>query len=565
MSSFFTQGGQTQLHKIRMLQQVLGTTLKISFGITLLAFLLLALIGHTWQEFWLFLVYLKACFMHNCPKAFAEISPSSLVYFADGTSRWLSDVVIATAAYFEQATQLLVVSLLSKLLQASSIGIGGGLAISWFWVRSGKKRQQTNIIKGFELIESKQLAKKVCKIGKSPYSIAGVPIPKDSEFQHTMVTGTTGSGKSNMIHQLLSQIRENGDQAVIVDSTGGIFSRFYNSYSDVLLNPLDKRSVNWNLWKEAEMDFILEEIAESMIPDNGSYDSFWTIASRQLFCESVRFLISSNLTSYQELEKMIFCLPLKDLQEILKDTPAANLVDPSADKMAISIRATLGASLRFLKHLNDDKDSKEISLINFMREDYKKWVFLSCQPDQREILQPVFSAWISLIIKGIMRRPEKNNSKTWIILDELASLNKLPSLLTGLAELRKYGGCMVTGFQDLSQLEKIYEVSGTKTISNLTGTKVLFRAVDTDIATRVARYLGEQEKEEANESISFGAHQMRDGVNLSQQKRRQQLVSASEIMMLDNLQAYLKYPGLSQVTKINFDYVDFKLINSIQK
>ena len=200
-----------------------------------------------------------------------------------------------------------------------------------------------------------------------------------------------------------------------------------------------------------------------------------------------------------------------------------------------------------------------ISLLNFMPTDHKSWIFLSCQPDQREFLRPLFSSQISLIIKGLMRRPEQGSAtagRTWIIIDELASLNKLPSLLLGLAEIRKYGGCFVLGFQDLSQLEAVYGISTTKTLSNLTGTKLLFRGVDTDVATRMARYLGEQEKQEANESISFGAHQMRDGVNLSNQKQTKPVVNASQIMMLNDLEAFLKFPQNLPVTKVKFDYID---------
>lgn len=143
-----------------------------------------------------------------------------------------------------------------------------------------------------------------------------------------------------------------------------------------------------------------------------------------------------------------------------------------------------------------------------------------------------------------------------LIIDELASLNRLPSLLTGLAEVRKYGGCFVLGFQDLSQLEDIYSFSTTKTLSNLTGTKVLFRSADAEVANRVSRYLGEQEKQEAQESISFGAHQMRDGVNLSTQKQTKAVVSGSEVMMLKDLDAFIKFPGEFPVSKISFKYLD---------
>jgi len=44
----------------------------------------------------------------------------------------------------------------------------------------------------------------------------------------------------------------------------------------------------------------------------------------------------------------------------------------------------------------------------------------------------------------------------WFVLDELASLNKLPQLHTVVTESRKSGNPVVLGFQGRSQLEKRY-------------------------------------------------------------------------------------------------------------
>lgn len=44
----------------------------------------------------------------------------------------------------------------------------------------------------------------------------------------------------------------------------------------------------------------------------------------------------------------------------------------------------------------------------------------------------------------------------WVIIDELASLQKLPSLLLGITESRKSNTRMVLGFQSKSLLEKHY-------------------------------------------------------------------------------------------------------------
>src|SRR3989338_548835 len=554
MNSFFTQGGQTQLHRLRMFNQVLGATLKVSLWIILGVFCLLIYLNHTWHEFWLAGAYLKACFMTNCPKAVAEMSPATIIYFKNGSSEILTDYVIAHSPLIEQNIHLFLFSVLKLFLQAILIGLFGAGLVSWFWIRMGKKTQAKEVLSGFELVEPKELTKLIKKQGASPYHLANVPIPQNAEYQHLMITGTTGSGKSNALHHLLTQIREQGDQAIVVDTTGGMLARFYNP-SDIILNPLDARSCHWNLWGEIEHDYLIEELATAMIPDCNSQDSFWIESARGVLVESIKYLRRKNNYSYAKLLDMLLTMPLKDLHARLEHTSVASLLDPKIDKTALSVRATLAKSLRVIEYLKDDNDG--ISLLPFMASNKQQWLFLSCAPDQRELLRPLFSTQTSLIIKGLMRR-NTDDRRTWIIIDELASLNKLPSLLLGLAELRKYGGCMVLGFQDLSQLENIYGLASTKTLSNLTGTKLLFRCVDSDIANRVSRYLGEQEKREAAESISFGAHQMRDGVNLSEQKQTKLVVSGSQIMMLNDLEAYLKFPQNLPVTKVKFDYLDIE-------
>ena len=51
--------------------------------------------------------------------------------------------------------------------------------------------------------------------------------------------------------------------------------------------------------------------------------------------------------------------------------------------------------------------------------------------------------------------------------DELPALQKVPSLETGLAEARKYGGCFVAGIQNIYQMEKIYGHAGAASMLDL--------------------------------------------------------------------------------------------------
>jgi type IV secretory pathway TraG/TraD family ATPase VirD4 len=138
--------------------------------------------------------------------------------------------------------------------------------------------------------------------------------------------------------------------------------------------------------------------------------------------------------------------------------------------------------------------------------------------------------------------------------DELASLNQLPDLPKALAEVRKYGGCFVLGLQTLSQIDDLYGQNGSRTICGLTGTKVIFRTPDSHTAKRMSEFMGEQEIVEASESVSFGAHQMRDGVSLSDRKSQKPLIPYTELMRLENLEAYLQLPRDFPITQVTFTY-----------
>ena len=70
----------------------------------------------------------------------------------------------------------------------------------------------------------------------------------------------------------------------------------------------------------------------------------------------------------------------------------------------------------------------------------------------------------------------------------------------------------------------------------------------------MCEFLGEQEIIEHSESISFGAHQMRDGVSLAEQRRNKTVIPYTDILNLPNLQAYIKLPCDLPVAKLKFEY-----------
>ena len=111
------------------------------------------------------------------------------------------------------------------------------------------------------------------------------------------------------------------------------------------------------------------------------------------------------------------------------------------------------------------------------------------------------------------------------------------------------------GVQVASALRDLYGRNGAETISGLCGTRVVLAAPDRDTAQWSADSLGRSEVEEIAEGYSYGANTIRDGVSLTPRRELRALALPSEIMRLENLEGYLKFPGPWPVASIRLRYV----------
>ena len=62
-----------------------------------------------------------------------------------------------------------------------------------------------------------------------------MPYPYLAEMQHSFVIGANGTGKTILISQIVEQIRERGDKAIIYDKKGDYTKWFYNPKKDKIL------------------------------------------------------------------------------------------------------------------------------------------------------------------------------------------------------------------------------------------------------------------------------------------------------------------------------------------
>ncbi len=445
------------------------------------------------------------------------------------------------------------------LLKAAtkSLQFGGVVffLIMVFWFVLGRLQKKPEHKRGNMLVPWKQLSRLLKKSGEaSDLHLENLPLMKDKETSHILITGTTGSGKTNAFHMFLPQIRQRGDRAIVLDVTGDYVSRYYNEETDIILNPLDIRSKDWHPWADCHLDSHYDVFAEAMIqPKGNSKDPFWDNASRVILKTALRKYASRKNTNVQKLYTFLLTSSDKEFEDFFRGTEAATFAFKNSEKTTHSIRSVLSSQIESLRQLEPTKNP--FSIRNWMSgEKTGRFLFITARPDQRETLRPLISAWMDIALNALMVLPESQGRRLWFIMDELAALQKLPRLQAGLAESRKYGGCLLVGFQSKPQLEEIYGKNGSDAMLDLFNTKVFFRCTEPSTQQWISKVLGDKEEAEPQENISFGAHHMRDGISLSRQTRQKPLVIPTELSQLKDLECYVRFPGDVPCTKIQMSY-----------
>ena len=137
----------------------------------------------------------------------------------------------------------------------------------------------------------------------------------------------------------------------------------------------------------------------------------------------------------------------------------------------------------------------------------------------------------------LLNEPEPHHHPTWLVIDELADLHKLPVLHTALTQSRKWGNPIVLGFQNPAQIEAHYGKEASAMLSQ-PSSKMYFRVTDPPSAKWISEAIGEVEIERLKESRYDGT---RRGRSFALDRQIEPLVMASEIEGLPDLHGYLKY------------------------
>ena len=369
-------------------------------------------------------------------------------------------------------------------------------------------------------------------------------IPKRLEASHILMMGDTGAGKSNAIRQLLRQVRERGESAIVYDPAMDFVSEFYSpARGDLILNPLDQRCPYWSLGNEIDRDETATTIAAAFLPEKEYEKEFFTDGPRRILAHLLK-------RQPQPRDILSMMADPSRIEFAVKGTPLAALLDAGAPAQRAGVLASLNMVADSLELLPEWEHTRPTFATAEWYTSRKRWVFLTSTPAYRAKILPLHSVWLDLFILRIMGYCEDQTAKpVWFVLDELASLNKLPQLHTAVTENRKYGNPVVLGFQGRSQLEKRYGQDAEAMLSQ-PATKLFFKTTEPRAAKWISDAIGEIEVERLKESRSmrlFGSRK-----SYAMEIATKPLVMASEISGLEPLHGFIKQEN--RVVPVHFQF-----------
>jgi hypothetical protein len=390
----------------------------------------------------------------------------------------------------------------------------------------------------------------------APVTLGGIAVAAQDEAKHFKLIGTTGTGKTTAIRELLGAALARGDRAIIADPDGGYMARFHDrGRGDVVLNPFDSDSVKWDLFGEIRQPYDADQLAHSLIPDAGPSDRSWTGYARTFFTAVMRQAHAAGVRDIGELYRLLVVAKPAELRTLVAGTPAQPFLEEQNARMFDSIRSVTSSAvgaLEFVAH----QVGPGFSIRDWVRHGGQQGrssdaaqaqppagvLFMPYRAGQIAALRSSVSAWLRIGIFEAMDQPERDQ-RLWFVVDELDALGPIDGLKDALVRLRKFGGRCVLGFQSIAQVSSTYGNGDAQTIVENCGNTLVLRSSGSEhggTSQFASRLIGQREVVRTTVSKSRRPIGLLATTTRSQHIQIEPAVLDAEIEQLPDREGYLK-------------------------
>ena len=453
-----------------------------------------------------------------------------------------------------------------KAVKVSSGGALLGLVIGFLavWLIQRTMSAQGNdtladrVLGGTRLASEDDVASQTAQYcGANALRIGPVPIPRRIETRHFAFLGTTGSGKTTALRQMLDGIERRGEAALVYDTSGEFIAHYYNpARGDIILNPFDARCAFWTPFDEISHPADADRIARQLVSETSSQDDdVWLETSRILVANMIRSLWAEKNCS---LEALLEALQVKDkeqLKEWLGHTSSARTFANDADRATGSVLFMLAKAANLIQFLKvEDVGEDRFAFRDFIAkldkcEGAKPWIFVPRKEDYFEAAKPLMACWLECAASAVLGLSPSPDRRIWFVLDELADLPRVENLARLLPEGRKFGAAIVLTFQALGQMRNRYGANIAEAMLACCNTKLFLQTVDQETRKWASETIGQCEVElrVATDTLSIGSEVPR--TTIATQRQFRPAVLESELRLSPH-QGYLLLPDGLPVARI---------------
>ena len=321
------------------------------------------------------------------------------------------------------------------------------------------------------------------------------------------------------------------------------------------MNPFDARTEGWSFFNEIRDDYDFEKIAKSIVQKSSSNDSEeWNKYGRLLFHEVARKLY--NTTRSPTIQQVFQWTNQKDMEQLESFVKGTNAMAIFTENVKASSSVRFVLSEKIPPHLKMPVGN--FSIRDWLDDPKGGNLFITWDENMKESLRPLISCWVDTIFSSVLGMAPSSSRRIWTFLDELESLEHLPTLGAALTKGRKKGLCVVSGYQSYAQIVDVYgeQLAETMLGNHRTMVALAIGRMGVGTAKKIAEALGEHEVERTKEGRStrwgqFGTKSQNEDL------RPEKLVMPSELTSLKDLEGFLSFPGNLPIARIEIEPISF--------
>ena len=408
--------------------------------------------------------------------------------------------------------------------------------------------------------------------------------------QHSLILGSTGTGKSQLLISLINSFLKNSKARLVFVDRKGEFYSLFGSAKDTLIHPFDARGTRWNIFNEIEVELVngqlvrppqdAKAIAELLYqPKRHKEDGYWYESAAKIFVSAICYCIIAGKTTNRDLcrflggDQQALLDALKALPEDCRGGAAVLGNDPKSKSFGSMMGVCNNVALQ-LSHFADDGD---FSVRDWLHNGTGN-LYISTAGRNDNTFTGIVTLLVDLIGREVKELPDDGNQPTSLVfvLDELGALPAMDTLKFLLTQARSKGVAVVLANQTFSKIKSVYGDAEARDLLANTKSRYFFALPEAADAKYISELLGSAEverivqSENSSHSTIFGKMDGREGKNYSRQITQDATFLPGTIESLEVGQAIVQQaalPGivsmvrfkqLPEQKKINAEYEPIK-------